>query len=157
MGELTQNESKLLRQFVRQAAYKPIILTVGETDISIPINIFSERKDCWVVNANMGDDYALCMLAKQMNWNLISINARVTDSQTIAKAFPQLWWFDIVFVNDNPGHVEEHLAWEKHRHLNGVFMYKNYNVPNDKAILDDYISRSNMKIRGQADNLVAFR
>jgi hypothetical protein len=155
--ELTQSESKLLRQYVRNTKYKPVILTVGETDISIPINIFSERKDCYVINVNLGDDYALCTLAKRMNWNLISINGRVMGSGVISDAFPQFLWFDLVFVNEKPENTLENLKWFHHKHVDGMFLFKDYLLPHNKQILDDYMEHSNLRIRGQADNLIAFR
>jgi len=157
MGELTQAESRLLRKYVRDTKYKPVILTVGETDISIPITIFSVRSDCYVINVNLGDDYALCTLAKQMNWNLISINGRVTGSGTISDAFPAFLWFDLVFVNEKPENTLDNLKWFHHKHVDGMFLFKDYSLPSNKQILDDYMKQSNLRIRGLADNLVAFR
>jgi hypothetical protein len=157
MTELTVPESTLLRKVVREANYKPVILLVGETDISIPITIFGVRNDCFVINVNLGDDYALCTLAKQMRWKMVSINGRVTGSGVIADAFPDFLWFDIIYVDDKPENTRDNLKWFHHKHVPGMALFKHYKIPAVKSVLDDYMTHTNLRIRGQADSLVAFR
>jgi hypothetical protein len=153
MSEFTVPEIELIKKYARDAAYKPIILRVGDGSIAPVAAIFEARRETWVIDIVFGKTYELPILARQMNWSYSCLYG-ITDSEAMAKAWPGQWRFDILFF-DNESSVPDNLEWERHRHLNGVALYKGYEQA--KEILDTYIVNSNMKIRGQADNLVAFR